>query len=151
MIDNQKGSTAKTNQHDRIFREALSAKCRQRQETLFKGNRDVNIFKRRISEDVIYRVVALIAASLALVLIMVFLLMMLEPFSFEKILFEAISAFGTVGLSMGITANLTDLSKIIIIFLMYLGRVGPLTLIFAISEKKIVANYSYTEEKITIG
>jgi trk system potassium uptake protein TrkH len=118
---------------------------------LFKGHRDVNVFKRRISEDIIYRVLALIAASLTLLLIMVFLLLMLEPFSFEKILFEAISAFGTVGLSMGITANLTDLSKIIIIFLMYLGRVGPLTLIFAISEKKIVSNYSYTEERITIG
>jgi trk/ktr system potassium uptake protein len=118
---------------------------------LFRGSKDVNIFKRKISEDIIYRVLALIAASIALLAIMIFLLLMLEPFRFEKILFEAISAFGTVGLSMGVTAQLTDLSKVIIIFLMYLGRVGPLTLIFAISEKKIVANYSYTEERISIG
>lgn len=118
---------------------------------LFKGNRDVNIFKRKISEDIIYRVLALIAASASFLAIMIFIIMMIEPFSFEKIVFEAISAFGTVGLSMGITPFLSDFSKVLIIILMYLGRVGPLTLIFAISERKIVSNFSYTEERISIG
>jgi len=118
---------------------------------LFKGNKDVNIFKRKISEDIIYRVMALIAASIFLLSIMIFILMMIEPFSFDKIVFEAISAFGTVGLSMGITSTLSGFGKIIIILLMYLGRVGPLTLIFAISERILVSNYSYTEERISIG
>ena len=52
---------------------------------------------------------------------------------------------------MGITADLSNLGKVIIIFLMYLGRVGPLTLVFAISETKIKTTYSYIEEKISIG
>jgi len=118
---------------------------------LFQGNRDVNIFKRRISRDIIYRVLALIALSVSLLTIMIFLLLIIEPFSLDTIVFEAISAFGTVGLSMGLTPLLSDFGKLIIILLMYLGRVGPLTLIFALTEKRMVSSYSYTEERITIG
>ena len=118
---------------------------------LFRGNRDVSIYKRKISQDVIRRVLALMATSLFFVMFMIFLLLLIEPFAIEKTIFEAISAFGTVGLSMGITANLTQLGRVIIIVLMYLGRVGPLTLIFAISETKPKTNYTYTEERVMIG
>jgi len=118
---------------------------------LFRGHRDVSIFRRKISEEIIYRVLALITASIFFLAGMIFVLMLLEPFSFEKIVFEAISAFGTVGLSMGITPLLRDFSKVLIIILMYLGRVGPLTLIYAISEKTAVSSYTYTEERISIG
>ena len=69
----------------------------------------------------------------------------------QQIIFEAFSAFGTVGLSMGITSMLSSIGKLIIILLMYLGRVGPLTLIFAISATKLKSNFTYTEEKISIG
>ncbi len=118
---------------------------------LFRGNKDVNIFKRKVSDSIIRLVMALVTASLAFVVFMVFLLLLIEPFSFEKIIFEAFSAFGTVGLSMGITSMLSGIGKLIIILLMYLGRVGPLTLIFAISATKLKSNFTYTEGKISIG
>ncbi|MCD4818972.1 MAG: TrkH family potassium uptake protein [Candidatus Cloacimonetes bacterium] len=118
---------------------------------LLSGNSDVNIFKRKVSNEIIRKVMALIAISLTLLSFMIFLLLIIEPYSAKKIIFEAFSAFGTVGLSMGITANLSDFGKVIIVLLMYLGRVGPLTLVFAISETKIKTTYSYTEEKISIG
>lgn len=119
--------------------------------SLFGGNRDVNLFKRKVSDDIIKRVLALITGSVLFLSIMIFLLLQCEPYSFEKVVFEAISAFGTVGLSMGITSALSVGGKIIIIMLMYLGRIGPLTLIFAISATRQRASYQYVEEKISIG
>lgn len=119
--------------------------------SLFRGNRDVNLFKRRVSEDTIKRVVALVTISLLFLTMMIFILLQFEPFDFEKVVFEAVSAFGTVGLSMGITGMLSAGGKIIIIMLMYLGRIGPLTLIFAISAMRQKVSYQYIEEKISIG
>lgn len=118
---------------------------------MFHGHKDVNIFKRKVSENVIKKVMALVAASIAFLTFMIFLLLLFEPFTFERTIFEAISAFGTVGLSMGITSRLSDAGQIIIVLLMYIGRVGPLTLIFAISENKGRSYFTYTEEKISIG
>ncbi len=71
--------------------------------------------------------------------------------TFSEVIFEAVSAFGTVGLSMGITSDLSSPGKIIIVLLMYLGRVGPLTFIFALSEAKTQKPLVFTEEKIVIG
>lgn len=118
---------------------------------MLRGYEDVNIFKRKVSERIIKKVVALVAASVAFLTFMIFLLLLFEPFTFEKTVFEAISAFGTVGLSMGITGQLSGVGKVIIILLMYLGRIGPLTLMFAISETKDKSSFTYTEEKISIG
>ncbi|OPX27588.1 MAG: hypothetical protein B1H06_04665 [Candidatus Cloacimonas sp. 4484_143] len=118
---------------------------------MFRGHKDVNIFKRKVSENIIKRVMALVAASIAFLALMIFLLLLFEPFTFEKITFEAISAFGTVGLSMGITSRLSDAGQIIIVLLMYIGRVGPLTLMFAISQTKDRSYFTFTEEKISIG
>ena len=68
-----------------------------------------------------------------------------------KILFEVTSAFGTVGLTTGITPLLTGLGKILIILTMFVGRIGPLTLALAIAmhEEKLV--YNYPEEKVMVG
>lgn len=118
---------------------------------MLRGSRDVNIFKRKVSESIINKVMVLITISLTLLSVMIFLLLLIEPFPFEQTVFEAFSAFGTVGLSMGITPFLSSLGKVIIIILMYFGRVGPLTLIFAISEMKAKTSYLFTEEKINIG
>jgi trk system potassium uptake protein len=118
---------------------------------MFRGHKDVNIFKRKVSENIIKKVMALVAASVAFLAFMIFLLLLFEPFTFEKITFEAISAFGTVGLSMGITEKLSEAGQIIIVLLMYIGRVGPLTLMFAISQTKDRSYFTFTEEKISIG
>lgn len=118
---------------------------------MFRGHKDVNIFKRKVSENIIKKVMALVAASVAFLAFMIFLLLLFEPFTLEKTIFEAISAFGTVGLSMGITAKLSEVGQIIIVLLMYIGRVGPLTLMFAISQTKDRSYFTFTQEKISIG
>ncbi|HQB97547.1 MAG TPA: potassium transporter TrkG, partial [Candidatus Cloacimonadota bacterium] len=74
-----------------------------------------------------------------------------ETLPFEQLMFEAISAFGTVGLSMGITSQLSEAGKLLITLLMYIGRIGPLTLIYALSMRKRQPNLAYAEEKIAIG
>ncbi|MFO7896115.1 MAG: TrkH family potassium uptake protein [Candidatus Cloacimonadales bacterium] len=115
------------------------------------GNRDVNIFKRRVADNLVKRVMALIAISFLVVFTVLFFLFISEDLDFQKLLFESISAFGTVGLSMGITAELSAIGRGLIIFLMYFGRVGPLTLIFAISETQQKSHFKFTEEKFSIG
>ncbi|MDP8221534.1 MAG: TrkH family potassium uptake protein [Candidatus Stygibacter frigidus] len=119
--------------------------------SMFKGRKDATAFNRKIADMYMRRVLALVTASLSLMVIMLFLLMHFEQAPFEKVLFEAFSAFGTVGLSMGITSELTHSGKIIIILLMYLGRVGPLTLGYAISQKVKKTQFDLIEEKINIG
>ena len=70
---------------------------------------------------------------------------------FPKVAFELMSAFGTVGLSMGITPYLSIGSKIILMFTMFLGRVGPLTIILALSRDRRKGNDKYPKENIQIG
>jgi trk system potassium uptake protein TrkH len=71
--------------------------------------------------------------------------------SFEYIVYEAFSAFGTVGLTLGLTPELSFIGKIIIALTMYMGRVGPLTLILAISNRKKGGSIRYPEGKILVG
>jgi len=70
---------------------------------------------------------------------------------FLSLLFESTSAFGTVGLSMGITPNLTNLGKIIVMCTMFIGRLGPLTIALAIAMRKEKIDYRYPEEKLMVG
>ncbi len=70
---------------------------------------------------------------------------------FLPILFETISAFGTVGLSMGITPALSSAGKIVVAGVMFLGRVGPLTLALAVTTRRAQARYRYAEENLMIG
>ncbi len=118
---------------------------------ILSSNRDVIVFKRKISDRLIKRIMALIAISILLLFIILFLLMLIEPFSFEHLVFEAFSAFGTVGLSMGITPYLSQTGRILITILMYFGRIGPLTFIYALSRAKTQTDYMYSEEKISVG
>lgn len=118
----------------------------------FKGREKVDLFFRNIPDSNIEK--AFIIIILALVFISISFVMLL---TFEKnlgvhqLLFETISAFGTVGLSLGITAKLSLASKIIIMATMFIGRIGPFTLFIALSRKKTKAVFSYPEEKIMIG
>ena len=84
---------------------------------------------------------------------MIFLMSIFDSkMGFLPLLFELVSAFGTVGLSMGLTAKLSVITKIILIITMYIGRVGPLTILYAISRKrKQEGKYKYSEETILIG
>lgn len=119
--------------------------------SIIKGREEVEVFNRTISQKVTKKVISLVAIALTILIVLILVLCLSEKSPFEKIIFEAFSAFGTVGLSMGLTPNLTVIGKIAIILLMYFGRVGPLTIAFAISEKKIKTYYHYPEEDIAIG
>ena len=90
------------------------------------------------------RALAIAVASQILILAAVFILMLTENFSFIQLLFETISAFGTVGLTMGITAKLSAFGKCIIMFVMFCGLIGPLTLVFSLARPA-------KKNKISIG
>lgn len=119
--------------------------------SMLRGKRDLTIFNRKIPSDNARESTSLLILSGSIVLAVVFVMMLIEPFAFERILFEAISAFGTVGLSMGITPELSYHGKALITLLMYIGRIGPLTLIYALSMSKKQPNINFAEEKIAIG
>jgi len=119
--------------------------------SLLRGRRDISVFKRRIPSSNFREAAGLVFLSASLVFFIVLILLLVEPLPFEKIMFEVISAFGTVGLSTGITPSLSLLGKILITLLMYVGRIGPLTLIYAFAVRNRKTNINYAEENIAIG
>lgn len=119
--------------------------------TVIASKEDTEIYQRRIPHDNIFKAVSIAVVSLMLVFISSFILTITEHADFLKILFETTSAFGTVGLSLGITPELSKIGKIIIIFTMFAGRVGPLTLVLALGSRKNKAILKYPEERILVG
>ncbi len=95
---------------------------------VMRGRGDVEAAGRAIPHATVMRAAALVSLSLAAVTLVAGLLLATQNDRFDRLLFEAFSAFGTVGLSTGATARLDDLGKLLVVFLMFLGRVGPLTL-----------------------
>lgn len=119
--------------------------------SMIKGKRDITAFKRRLPIINFREATALIILSASIIFIIVSLLMLVEPHPFEDIMFETMSAFGTVGLSTGITGQLTNIGRVLITILMYIGRIGPMTLIYAIAIKRKHTYINYAEEAIAIG
>lgn len=93
-----------------------------------RGDRDVEVFGRRIPQETIRQAIGVLVMSASVVFLATFLTLQLTPFSLDQVLFEVLSAFGTVGLSTGITPHLGDAATYILIVCMYLGRIGPMTL-----------------------
>jgi len=118
-----------------------------------KGKSDVEFFERKVNSATVVKSIAIFIISLIVVSAGVLVMMRLEPDkSFLSVFFEVVSAFGTVGLSVGITPFLTMLGKLTIITLMFIGRVGPLTLVLAVGSRAVVANnIEYPEGKVLIG
>nr|WP_150960160.1 TrkH family potassium uptake protein [Aneurinibacillus sp. XH2] len=118
---------------------------------MVRGKDDIVMFRHRLAKDRIYKAITLTLFALVIVIISAMALSTTENHQFLMILFEVTSAFGTVGLSMGLTPELSTIGKIIISFLMFLGRLGPLTLAYALNPKKEKELFRYPEGKITIG
>jgi trk system potassium uptake protein TrkH len=118
-----------------------------------RGRETVYVFDRRIAYDVVLRALAVILISLGAVIAVALLLTITERQShdFIALLFEATSAFATVGLSMGVTPELTWMGKVILIITMFAGRLGPLTLAYALARRKREMKIGYAEEKVLIG
>ncbi|SDY12379.1 trk system potassium uptake protein TrkH [Evansella caseinilytica] len=118
--------------------------------TYLRGKQEPVIFKRRINNDVVHRSLAIVVISLIIVFVTILLLSTSENAPFIYIVFEAFSAFGTVGLSMGLTDELTFFGKQVIIILMFIGRIGPLTLAFALA-KSAKPSISYPKGDVFTG
>ncbi|RIW39105.1 Ktr system potassium transporter B [Bacillus salacetis] len=119
--------------------------------SFLRQKKDIHAFRRKIDESFIYKSLAISMISVVLIFSAMFLLTITEKEApFIQILFEVVSAFGTVGLSMGLTFNLTAIGKCIIIFVMFVGKIGPLTLAFSLA-KKGTDKISYPKEDILTG
>lgn len=116
-----------------------------------RGDRDVSAFGRRISGGAQRRAIAVILVGLMLVVGAALAMSLLTDLPMRDVAFEAVSAFGTVGLSTGITANLPDSAKLILIGLMFAGRVGPVTLGAALIIRYRQQNFRYPQEDPIIG
>ena len=118
-----------------------------------KGKNQTEIFKKRIPCQIITRAMAIIMIAMTVVIMMIMILTFTEEASFMEILFEVVSAFGTVGLSLGITPNLTFVGKVLISILMFIGRLGPITIAVALMMKqsKDKGTIQYAEEKVLVG
>ncbi len=120
-----------------------------------KGKKDTEVFGRKIESENIKTALAVLSIISAIVFAAVLLLVAIEPFSLKDIVFETISAMGTVGLTRGITPMLSTAGKIIICFVMFAGRIGPISLVMAFSIRKKKENISNMRElakaRILIG
>nr|WP_245539743.1 potassium transporter TrkG [Psychroflexus tropicus] len=100
------------------------------------GQKKITFFNRAIPFERLYVATSSFILYTSIIFIFTFLLTLTEQFSFESILFEVASALGTVGLSTGITGDLSDIGKVLVILLMFVGRVGVLTFGFALLQRK---------------
>lgn len=127
----------------------------------FRNREDVHLFHRRIDQDVISKAVSIGAFSFIIIALFTLVLLFTEVGglshvqtrgSFLDILFEVVSAFGTVGLSTGITADFSNTGRILLVLLMYIGRLGPITLAMAITgEHATKLPYRYAKENLLVG
>lgn len=116
------------------------------------GKKRVEVFGREITGETLRKSFAVIALSFLVVGLAVFLISIFNPeLELIDVAFEVFSAFATVGLSLGITAKLSTASKIVIMLVMFLGRVGTLTILIAISRKIGEQRYRYPEESVIVS
>jgi trk system potassium uptake protein TrkH len=120
--------------------------------TIIRGNVDIEVFGRRLPRGTVLKALAIAAVSLLLIVTVTGILLITEQADLQMVLFEVTSAFGTVGLSMGLTPKLTVAGKLLITATMFTGRVGPLTLAFAIAQRLGRQGIKhYPEERIIVG
>ena len=116
-----------------------------------RGKRDVQLFRRRIPNELLLRAYTIALIYFGLVASSTLLMLCAKDFGLLNSLFEVVSAAGTVGLSTGITPQLTTAQKVFIIFTMFCGRVGPLTIAMAFIATSRKETLRMPEENILIG
>ncbi|ANU12051.1 Ktr system potassium transporter B [Planococcus antarcticus DSM 14505] len=118
--------------------------------SFLRSRREPEIFGRSIRLETVIRSLAITTISVLLVVFLLFLLTVTEKTPFLPLAFEVVSAFGTVGLSMGITADLSDLGEVLLSLVMFTGRIGPLTLFFILMKPR-KENYRYPYDPVFTG
>jgi Trk-type K+ transport system membrane component len=119
--------------------------------TELQGGTAVNIFGKRLSRAVHRQAITVVLLAIALVAGSTMFLMLITDFGQERILFEVVSAFATVGLSTGITAGMPPAGQLVLILLMFVGRLGPVTLGAALALRERPLLYEYPKERPLIG
>lgn len=118
--------------------------------TFLRQKKHVVMFKRTVNWPTVTKSLAIIVVSGAILTTAMFLLMLTEKASFDKVMFETISAFATVGLTAGLTAELSELGKYIMIVVMIIGRIGPLTLAYMLARPEPTL-IKYPEDTVLTG
>lgn len=117
--------------------------------SLVRGKDRVEIFKRQVSADSIQRAFAVIVLSVVALGVSLLILTVTDgSLGLKNLMFECVSAYGTVGLSLGVTAKLSSAGKIVLASIMFIGRVGALTLLVGLISNTKMKTYSYPQEKI---
>jgi trk system potassium uptake protein len=116
-----------------------------------RGREYPGAFGREFQSQQIYRAITLLVISLALIILVFVVLSITENFSSYRLLFETISAFGTVGLTTGVTPDLSVVGRVMIILTMFIGRLGPLTLMMVLARLQHPSKYRLPQESIRIG
>lgn len=112
----------------------------------------VNVFYRTLPVGLVTKAFTVMVLSICFIFLACSILFLTQSgVSMEETFFEVFSAFGTVGLSMGMTAKLNAVGKVVIIASMFIGRIGPLTLLYAFSREKAFGKFQYVEESVMIG
>jgi trk system potassium uptake protein TrkH len=116
-----------------------------------KGQEEVVAFHKRISPRSVRKAWTVLSISLMIALVGTALLMQVCDATLEDALYEVFSAVGTVGISRGLTSQLNEAGRVILIICMYLGRIGPISMAIAFSRKKPENSIQYAEGEITVG
>jgi potassium uptake TrkH family protein len=116
-----------------------------------RGDPDVEVGRRRVPGTNQRQALAIALLGIGLVAVSTFLLEALTDFAFDQVLFEAVSAFATVGLSTGITADLPPAAQVLLVLLMYIGRIGPLTLASGLALRERARRHQLPEERTIVG
>lgn len=116
------------------------------------GRTEIQIFGREIYMDDVYRSFVVIFLAFFMVMISTMILLVSEPHAtVTEVIFEITSAFGTCGMTLGITENLSTLGKFVMILLMFIGRVGLISFLYTLGGKDNKPKYRYPKERISIG
>jgi len=116
-----------------------------------KKSYGVNVFGRRLQEDAVKRAGTILTINLFLALAASLAIMANQSLGFSDILFETFSAIGTVGMTTGITRDLNTFSRVVIILLMYCGRIGSLSFALAFVQNHKIAHVEQPAEAINVG
>lgn len=119
--------------------------------TEVRGGTAVNVFGKRLSRSVHRQAITIVLLAVALVIGSTMALMLMTDIGLDRLLFETISAFATVGLSTGITASLPPAGQLLLVFLMFVGRLGPVTLASAMALRSRPVMYEFPKERPLIG